>query len=484
MLEGLDVRPQTGQLYALGSTSRLYRIDPADGEATQVGSGVFAPLLSGADFGFDFSPVADRARVVSDLKQNLRVNPATAAVTTDALLNPGTPVVTASGYTNSFPGAAATTLYGIDTGATPQLVRQGGVDGSPSPDTGTVTPIPGLGLLAVGQSANLDLTPFESVAIATMKVASTQLYTVNTTSGVAILIGPIVGNPDLNGLAIASPGAMEFASAAPAAVESGSNATITVHRVGGAAGPTAIDYATANGSATAGSDYTVVSGTLVFRDGETSKTFTIPLLDDALVEGGETVALALTGGRAVGGAVGSVGAATLTIADDEPGAAGGGGSGGSGSGGSGSGSGAGQGGNVAPVLSAVTLTNRVFAPDLAARATARRRRPAPRGTRFRYRLSETAIVAVAIQRALPGRRVGRRCLAPSRARRRRPACTRFLGRGQFAVAGRAGANSTRFSGRLRGHALVPGRYRAVVVAADSGGLTSAVRTVTFQVVAR
>src|SRR5262245_42128386 len=45
----IDVRPATGQLYGLGSTSRLYRINPATGKATQVGS-TFAVPLSGTEF--------------------------------------------------------------------------------------------------------------------------------------------------------------------------------------------------------------------------------------------------------------------------------------------------------------------------------------------------------------------------------------------------------------------------------------------------
>src|SRR5262249_4192203 len=61
---GLAVRPATGQLYALGNTSRLYTINPTTGGATQVGSGTFAVPLSGTSFGFTFDPVADKIRVV------------------------------------------------------------------------------------------------------------------------------------------------------------------------------------------------------------------------------------------------------------------------------------------------------------------------------------------------------------------------------------------------------------------------------------
>src|SRR5690349_6912764 len=50
---GIDFRPATGQLYGLGSTSRLYTLNPNTGAATAVGA-QFTPALSGFSFGFDF----------------------------------------------------------------------------------------------------------------------------------------------------------------------------------------------------------------------------------------------------------------------------------------------------------------------------------------------------------------------------------------------------------------------------------------------
>src|SRR5262249_39689824 len=54
-LLAIDARPAPGQIYGLGSTNRLYTIDPTTGAATQVGAaGLFT--VSGTAFGFDFNP--------------------------------------------------------------------------------------------------------------------------------------------------------------------------------------------------------------------------------------------------------------------------------------------------------------------------------------------------------------------------------------------------------------------------------------------
>ncbi len=55
-----------------------------------------------------------------------------------------------------------------------------------------------------------------------------------------------------------------------------------------------VSYAVAGGTATAGSDYTTVAGTLVFWPYETNHTFALPLLNDSAVEPDETVVLGLS----------------------------------------------------------------------------------------------------------------------------------------------------------------------------------------------
>ena len=64
-----------------------------------------------------------------------------------------------------------------------------------------------------------------------------------------------------------------------------------------ASGPVSVDYATADGTAVAGADYTATSGTLTFAPGETEKTVSVALLDDAIDEGKETFKLELSNPR-------------------------------------------------------------------------------------------------------------------------------------------------------------------------------------------
>ena len=85
-------------------------------------------------------------------------------------------------------------------------------------------------------------------------------------------------------------------SVADARAEEGTDATldfaVTLSRA--ASGAVTVAYATADGTATAGSDYTETRGTLTFAPGETAKTVAVAVLDDAHDEGEETLTLTLT----------------------------------------------------------------------------------------------------------------------------------------------------------------------------------------------
>ena len=177
---GIDMRPATGQLYLLGSTSRIYAVNMSSGAASQVGTTPFTPLLAGTSFGFDFNPTVDRIRVVSNTGQNLRLDPNTGAVAVvDGTLNPGTPTVSAAAYTNNFGGATTTALYVVDA-TTDKLYLQN------PPNNGTLVEVGALGINVTADNG-FDIGGKTGKAYGIFSVgALTKIYTLNLSTGLAV----------------------------------------------------------------------------------------------------------------------------------------------------------------------------------------------------------------------------------------------------------------------------------------------------------
>lgn len=196
---GLDIRPADQKLYALtidgSSVGRLYTLNRTTGAASLVGT--LSAQLSGTKFGMNFQPVVDRLRVVSDSGMNIRVDPDTATVIIDVALNPPTPHVVAIGYTNSYVGAATTALYDIDSGNDSLLIQT-------NANGGILAPVGALGV------ATSDIVGFDIVSLggndfayATLRVAGTVgLYAISLATGAATLVGSVLGNPSIIGLAV------------------------------------------------------------------------------------------------------------------------------------------------------------------------------------------------------------------------------------------------------------------------------------------
>jgi hypothetical protein len=117
----------------------------------------------------------------------------------------------------------------------------------------------------------------------------------------------------------------------------------------------------------------------------------------------------------------------------------------------------GGGGSSAPAISSARLSSRTFRAAAHGASLSAKRRP-PVGTRLSYRDSEAATTTFTVSRAVKGHRRGRKCVAGT-PRRHQKSCTRYVKVGAFSHADRAGAVSVRFSGRVRGRKLRPGRYR-------------------------
>ena len=90
--------------------------------------------------------------------------------------------------------------------------------------------------------------------------------------------------------------------------------TFTVSLSPAATGPVTVQYSTADGTATAGSDYSARTGTLTFAAGETSRTISTPILGDVAVEANESFTVALSGAS---GATIADSSATGTIVNDD-----------------------------------------------------------------------------------------------------------------------------------------------------------------------
>ncbi len=202
-IRGIDFRPADGQLYALGSFNRLYTLDTTTGAASLVGAGPFANALNGSSFGFDFNPVIDRIRVVSDADQNIVLNPndGTSTLVTPLFYGPGdanegvNPNVIASAYTNSFAGATTTQLYGIDTGLD-ILVTQAN-------SAGTLGTVGSLGV-DLTDLAGFDISTsgnaFAAVQNATLGL--TTFWSIDLSSGAASMIGEIGGGALVTSIAV------------------------------------------------------------------------------------------------------------------------------------------------------------------------------------------------------------------------------------------------------------------------------------------
>lgn len=177
-------------LYGLGSSSRLYTIDPTTGTATQVGAGQFSPLLTGQTFGFDNGPAG--LQVVSGLGggQSLLVSRGTGAV-----LSADPNVQYAPGDANfGVPPRVDGLTYDVATGtwyAADTLQNSLAIF---NPITGFLNTI---GLLGIDASRLNGLDMCGTMYLGTPAASSdpqANLYWVNPMTGMANLIGQI-GQP-------------------------------------------------------------------------------------------------------------------------------------------------------------------------------------------------------------------------------------------------------------------------------------------------
>ncbi len=210
VIRGIDFRPATGQLMAMGSFSRVYTINPTNGAATLVST--LSTNLSGSSFGVDFNPTVDRMRVVSDTDQNLRINVGTGAVTTDLTLafaagdaNFGVnPNITGAAYTNNFAGATTTTLYVVDTALDILAIQ------SP-PNNGTLNTVGAVGT-DLTDLAGFDISGATGIAYMGVRdslLSKSTFWQINLATGAGSFVGDVGGGAILTAITVVpAPGAL------------------------------------------------------------------------------------------------------------------------------------------------------------------------------------------------------------------------------------------------------------------------------------
>ena len=241
-LVGIDVRPQNGFLYGLAYTSanggsvELYAISGRTGVATSLSgaavqfsdaAGAAVPI-TGANFGFDFNPSADRIRVVTDTGMNFRINPNNGALVDgdvntggtqpDGMQSGGT-MASAAAYTNSSPNSTATpapttTLYVLDATSISLYIQSnpnGGTETLVAPITLNGQPLDFTAVNGFDIPSSVTVAQDNAAATGaafaslTTTATGTHLYSIELSTGVATDLGAIgMGTVPYNGLALLS----------------------------------------------------------------------------------------------------------------------------------------------------------------------------------------------------------------------------------------------------------------------------------------
>ncbi len=223
--EAIDYRPANGVLYLLtkdGGNGRVYTLNAISGVASHVSAvaGATFGAVPGTFEGFDFNPVPDRIRVVTDFDDtvavdgnNFRVHPDTGALAgTDTDLTANQRAIGAA-YTD-IANVNTTTLYILrdETGGA-RLARQGGVNSNPSPNGGVLTDI-GVANFSPFTSRNLGFdiarggVAYASIHTGAAVATDTEIWIENLADGTALRVGQnaaaatVAGGVTLRGLTV------------------------------------------------------------------------------------------------------------------------------------------------------------------------------------------------------------------------------------------------------------------------------------------
>ncbi len=243
---------------------------------------------------------ADAAMIIREDDSSVGFITASFSVNEGAVAGHASITLLRTGSTNSAVSVLFTTLPGTATAG---------------PD---YTPTAGLVLFGPGETAKVTTVPVSEDAI----VEGSETVDL-------LLISPVVVNrPDSTavlGLSTATltivdndflPGEFTLVVASNFVNEGAGLVTITVLRTNGSSGIVSVDYSLVDGTAVAGQDYVNTSATLSYADGETVKTFQVPILNDAFLEGDEFLNLVLSNPQG-DATLGAMTSSILNILDDD-----------------------------------------------------------------------------------------------------------------------------------------------------------------------
>lgn len=223
---GIDVRPQDKLIYGVTNLANIYTLNDATGNVTfkfalKAGAATAATCtsgapglyagLSGTEFAFDFNPAADRLRLASDTRQNLRINVADGATIVDCPITftggTGTPKPTAAAYTAATTTTPPTTsllyvdsgtdmLYAIDASGT-----DAGTMLANNANNGILRAIGPLGV-DVGDINGFDIDAAGTGYAVFTVGGTTGLYTINIGTGAATVRVNFAAGEVLRGIAL------------------------------------------------------------------------------------------------------------------------------------------------------------------------------------------------------------------------------------------------------------------------------------------
>ena len=222
-----------------------------------------------------------------------------------------------------FSSATYSATEGTDPTVTITVTRTGGDDGAVSVDYATADGSASQPGDYTTTTDTLNWADGDAVA-KTFTVAITDDSTSESAENFTVALSNVVtaalGTPNTATVTITdddNPGTLQLSSATYSVTEGVPNVTITVTRSGGSAGAASVDYATADDTAEAGTDYTAISATtLNWVDGNADdKIFTVTILDDSDLELTQAFDVVLS--NATGATLGATTSASVSIIDND-----------------------------------------------------------------------------------------------------------------------------------------------------------------------